>query len=135
VLVIFHRSEGTLRAVGGGCLAVCVAVLTACGSTDGSGAQASDRADVQQALTRHIEAIAVDDPDLIAAGPLRSVTCSELGERFRGAPVYHCSAEHETMTADWCAALVEGDLYTQNDAEDFPCIPGSATSDPTTTSR
>jgi hypothetical protein len=110
-------------------------VVVSCGSNDGTSGQ-SNAAAVRSALMNHIEAIQETDQDLIAAGPLTALKCEELGETFRDAPVLHCSADHGDgrLVADWCAALVDGRLYTQAD-NGMPCLESSVPLDPTETER
>jgi hypothetical protein len=87
----------------------------------------SGPADVEKALREHIEDIQGDDPDLVAAGELSALECEELGESFRGVAVFICSADHGdgALIAEWCAAIVDGRLYTQDSDVELPCTEDS----------
>jgi hypothetical protein len=55
------------------------------------------------------------EPD---AGKIRAVRCDASG-RYRGRIVYFCLVRHPDVISVWCASMVDGKLFTQD--QGIPC--------------
>ena len=98
-------------------LAFVVLVATAAlGAFDGS-----DRERVASRLQIYVKERVSDDRGF---GPVVGTECvREHTLRFRGEKVFICDVGHRSGTIEtWCAAVVDGVLYTKDRTRSLPCV-------------
>jgi hypothetical protein len=96
------------------------AFLSGC---SGTGERSSTKAgNVEAALAAYLRQAPADVSDVDQDGRVTRVSCSRTGERYRDGDVFDCTIFHASQTAvEWCVAMVDSDLVTQNEDPAVPC--------------